>query len=236
MDLINSILSIRFWNKHGMLVAWGLAAFVMFAVLASIGWTTYASLAEKKKNYQPQTIAPISQSAPKNYRVADIVAANLFGNPKPVLVVENAPKTTLNLKLQGILWADDQQYARAIIQSGNKNTELYSVGEKIKDANASVKEIRSNEVLLNRNGATESLPLVKSNKSGDRELITFSSKNAPRSAPTPQSASEVKISDRFAAAKTNQGTAVRSPNGAPRKVRKPNFSGLDRALKKMGEL
>jgi len=118
--------------------------------------------------------------------------------------------------------------ARAIITSGNKKAGLYSIGEDIQGVGASVKEIRSDEVLLNRNGAVESLK-IKKKSGGGNSIISYNDSrphiNAPRA-----SAASIQSQQQTGEFKN------RSENGEPRKIRKPNFSGLDRALQKMGEI
>ncbi len=208
------------------------ALLCLLLVLVSMGWNVYKQSQVRHSNYQPREIAVQANSRRNAYRVNDIVAANLFGDPSPRVVVKKAPKTTLNLTLQGILWASESSMARAIIQTGKKASELYSVGESIKGASASVKEIRAGEVLLDRNGATESLPLIKQTSSGNRQLVTY---NDPAQAATSRPVAR-KLTQRSRNMTRPVTQKKRAPNGAPRKVRKPNFSGLDRALKKMGEL
>lgn len=245
MELFNTITTNRFWSKHAVTLAWGIAALLMVLVIARISWISYSQNKIKSANYQAQPVAPLARPTKRSYRVNDIVAANLFGDPNPPPVVKQAPKTTLNLTLQGILSASDPLMARAIIQGADKKkSELYSVGEAIKGAGASVKEIRHNEVLINRNGATESLPLIKSAKSGNRQILTFSNVDSGSSGEAAIAATQSaatrsekpRLSTQFSAANRNSTQRTRARNGKPRKVRKPNFSGLDRALKKMGEL
>lgn len=232
MEIVNTILNHRLWHKHGANAVLAVAILCLLGVLGSVGWTAYSQSKIKQKNYQPQDIAAPNRANKPSYRVEDIVAANLFGDPAPKkVVVKKAPKTTLNLTLQGILWASDDTMARAIIQSGKKQPELYSVGEKIKNAGASVKEIRDAEVLLDRNGAVESLPLVKKKSSGKGPVISYGQSGGGSNN---QLAGVNRVKQDNAAVKPI--VRPRSANGAPRKIRKPNFSGLDRALKKMGEL
>ena len=233
MEMLNTILNHRLWHKHAQKGALGLAVLCLLGVIGWISWSAHTQLKIKQANYQPQKITAPSQSKRPTYRVDDIVAANLFGNPSPVAVVKKAPKTTLNLKLQGILSASDQSLARAIIQSGKKSSELYSVGEKIKNAGASIKEIRDNEVLLDRNGAIESLPLAKKAASGDRKIISYTD---AVSGTNHNVASVTPTSSATRNSRRSNKTRPQSANGQPRKIRKPNFSGLDKALKKMGEL
>ena len=230
MDLFNIISNNRFWNKHGTLAVWLLACLALLIAVSRIGWTGYSQAKIRSANYQAQDINPLVNSSKPLYRVNDIVSANLFGDPTPEKVVAKAPKTTLDLTLQGILWATDSTQARAIIKSGKKSSELYSVGENIKGAGASVKEIRDGEVLLDRNGATESLPLMKKTSSGNGPLITYSDQ-----------ATEITLGgntrplERYLSNPPKQLRSA-SSNTTPRKARKPNYSGLDKALKKMGEI
>lgn len=237
MQLINTISNSRFANKHGLRIAWGLAAACLLWLLLSAGLTMREHLANKEDNYAAQALPTIAKAKQTNYRASDIVGANLFGDPNPRPVVKQAPKTTLDLKLQGILWATDGAMARAIIMSGKKTSKLYSIGESIDGAGASIKEIRDGEVILSRNGAEESLPLIKKTASGNRQLITYS---------TPTQRSRDTRLGNNALARTDKTNSIqdlrrssakpRSANGKSRKIRKPNFSGLDRALKKMGEI
>ena len=242
MQLANSIANNRFWNKHGVSITWGLAGLCLLLSVIYIGWTTYSQAQTRAANLQPQDIRPLAQPSRRLYQVAEITSANLFGDPTPRPVVTNAPKTTLNLTLQGVLSASDQSMARAIITSGKSKTELYSVGENIQGAGASIKEIRATEVLLNRNGATESLPMVKSDLNKNNPIISYADVNAANSRQAAldnlnSGSNRPAVSrERFAAANVNTNRQRQGTNGTPRKVRKPNFSGLDRALKKMGEL
>ena len=227
---MNTIANNRFWNRHGLRAGWALSVLILLLAVGKVSWTAYQSAQIKQANYQAQAVAPIARANKQGYRVRDIVAANLFGDPAPKPVAKQAPKTTLDLTLQGILWASDPNLARAIIMSGKRSSELYSVGEDIKGAGASVKEILSGEVLLNRNGATESLPLVKLKSSGNNQIISYTT-------PLRQQGSGSRPDNRTLSQNTQaRNLKPRSANGAPRKIRKPNFSGLDRALKKMGEI
>jgi type II secretion system protein C len=227
MDLFKTISNNRLWNKHGTPVVWLLACLALLIAVSRAGWIGYSQSKIKNTNYQAQKIDPLVKSSRQLYRVSDIVSANLFGDPAPKIVVENAPKTTLDLTLQGILWATDSTQARAIIRRGKRSSELYSVGEDIKGAGASVKEIRDGEVLLDRNGATESLPLLKKTSSGNQPLITYVDQTA---------AIELDGNTRTLNRNISEPASRAESNATPRKVRKPNFSGLDKALRKMGEI
>lgn len=233
MELLNTISNNRTWNRHGLKIVYAVALLLCLLVVASISWNIYSQSKLKSANYAPQKIAPIVQKTVQSYRVNDLVQANLFGDPTPPKIDKPIVKTTLDLTLQGILSATDPQMARAIIQSGKKKSELYSVGENIKGAGVSVEEIKFNEVLINRNGAIESLPL-KSKRSGLKDsLITYSSQGSSGNL----SQSGLNTNSYTPASTTGRSTRKkRSPNGQRRAIKKPNFSGLDRALKKMSEI
>ena len=211
MDSLINLKSHPVVDQHGPKIALAISILCLLIFIISCGLGIRAHAKTKSENYAPQPIEAVSKRNNRpRYRINDVTSANLFGNPAPKKVVQNAPKTTLNLKLQGILAATDNTVARAIITSGSKKAELYSVGESIQGAGASVKEIREYEVLLNRNGATESLPLEKTSSKGDTSVYT----------PIKQSANSTETSQPA----TPQSTTAPSQ---PRKIRKPNFSGLD---------
>jgi len=230
MELLNTISTSRTWTLHGTKIAYAAAIVLLLLSIASVAWHARVQSNIKALNYAQQEIAPIKTKAKESYRVNDIVRANLFGDPTPAKIVpKNAPKTTLDLTLQGVLSATDDNIARAIIMSGKRKSKLYSIGETIQGAGVSVEEIRASEVLLNRNGAIERLPLVKGKGSsaGDASIITYADQiaDAELASITPASTGISRSTPR-----------PRSSNGERRKVKKPNFSGLDRALQKMGEI
>jgi len=233
MELLNTIATSRTWTRHGLKIAYAVSGLLLLASVASVAWNIRTQSQIKVVNYSEQTIAPINQRPKHSYRVNDMVRANLFGDPSPAPIAKVAPKTTLDLTLQGVLAASDTNIARAIIMSGKRKSKLYSIGESIQGAGVTVEEIRGSEVLINRNGAIESLPLVKSKSSGrgNDSIITYSGGSSGQlSQPQLQTASASPTQIRRSTSKP------RSENGQPRKIKKPNFSGLDRALQKMGEI
>jgi len=229
MQLLNTISTSRTWTRHGLKIAYGFSGLLLLAVIASIALSIKTQNEIKAANYAKQAIAPIKKKTQHSYRVNDIINANLFGDPSPAPVAKVAPKTTLDLTLQGVLAANDSSIARAIIMSGKRNSKLYSIGQSIQGAGVSIEAIKANEVLLNRNGAIESLPMVKlkSRDNGDDSIISYSN----------GSSGQVSNSDLHKVSQVSRtASKPRSPNGKPRKIKKPVFSGLDRALQKMGEI
>ena len=221
MELFNRISNTPVIIKHGPKLALAFAVLCLVALILITGLGMRAQAQIKAENYAPQKLQSKQKKQRQNYRVNDIVKSNLFGNAKQKVTEKKAPKTTLNLTLLGVLSSTDSPIGRAIIKSGrSKEAELYSIGDEIKGAGASIKEIRPLEVILNRNGAIESLPLNKKSSKGNGFVFTpVTSDNAPGVIDDEQS----------------NNVRATSVNGEPRKIRKPNFSGLDRAIEKLGE-
>jgi len=189
----------RILTRHGVTLAWVIAGLCLLLVLISIGWQIRSDLLAKKRDYAPQQAQTIVAREGPSYKINDVVRANLLGDPTPAPVVKEAPKTTLDLTLQGVLWATNDGLARAVI--------------------------------ISRGGAAESLPLVTV-KGGDN-IISYTSgqsNDLSQASFTPRT-SQPTNSDFSQPDNTNQ---VRERQA--RKVRKPNFSGLDRALEKLGEI
>ena len=221
----------QYWLKRNTVkLAWALAILCLLITVANIIWHVRSTYISKKANYAPQEQFKLTVSKGPNYQINQVVRANLFGDPTPAPVAKKVKKTTLDLTLKGVLWATDDGIARAIIQAGKKDSKLYSIGDDIDGANASVREIRDNEIILNRNGASESLPLAKIK--GSDGIISFTSAgqggitNASYTAPTLPAVNTTN----FRPSSSNDTSTEK------RRIRKPNFSGLDRALRKAGEI
>jgi general secretion pathway protein C len=104
-------------------------------------------------------------SAPDYTRLS---AVHLFGSapeaaPEPVVqAVLDAPDTTLNLELTGIVAREASEVGQAIITSGRNESHTYSVGDTIEDASgARLHSVYDDRVLLNRSGRLETLRLPK---------------------------------------------------------------------------
>lgn len=230
--LFETIKNNHFWNKYGLALAWGLSLLMLVFAIAYTAWFGYKHYKAQQTGYVSNAAVITSQQSLRpSFNASDITSAKLFGDTTPKVVKRVAPKTTLNLKLQGILSASSPQTARAIIATGNGKANLYSIGDSIEGANASIDSINPNEVLLNRGGAIERLPLVKKTTSGNRSIVQF---NTPQpiepfeNTPAPSAVTQQTDVNQF-----NNPTKTRAVNGKPRKIKKPNFSGLDQALKKL---
>lgn len=94
---------------------------------------------------------------PSSYH--EITQASLFGVFVPNDLA-NVKKSMLNVTLVGILFADPIEDSQVIIQDSSGEALNYKLGDKI-PGDASIKRITSMGVLVERNGALESLSLPK---------------------------------------------------------------------------
>ena len=101
----------------------------------------------------------------KQPQYAQIISqAHLFGRYQQKTEVRSvntdAPETRLNLVLKGLLAATPVEHASAIIAIGKRGKEdIYSIGDKV--SGATIKEIHTDRVVLERNGRYETLRMPK---------------------------------------------------------------------------
>lgn len=142
----------------------GLLGVVAIATaLAQLSWrlTPYSSkegvTVTQAMHHQARDVAQLS--------ITELTDSHLFGlalaQPGGAI---NAPETTLNLTLRGI-FALDSQRALAIIASGGADEQPYKVGDAL-PGGASVHEIASDKVILERSGRFETLTLPKESLDG----------------------------------------------------------------------
>lgn len=96
---------------------------------------------------------------------ADQIAnQHLFGkiprNEVRPAVVKDAPKSSLNYKLRGIYYSEDQALASVIIQKQSKTSRFYRLGDEI-DNKIYIDQIQPNHILISRLGRLEKLVLEK---------------------------------------------------------------------------
>ncbi|BCA95956.1 general secretion pathway protein GspC [Legionella antarctica] len=90
-----------------------------------------------------------------------ILDSSLFGVYVPNdLNEDNVKKSMLNVNLVGILLGDKTDESQVIIRSAGGEENTYKTGDKI-PGGAIIKRIMANGVLVERNGALESLSLPK---------------------------------------------------------------------------
>ncbi len=109
-------------------------------------------------NVSPTSSAPSHQRADP----AQLANLHLFGQAAPdnTESVANAPDTRLDLTLRGVLAADDEGAARAIIANPGGDEQVYTVGAAT-PGNATLKQIFLDRVILFSNGRNETLRLPK---------------------------------------------------------------------------
>ncbi|EPU5980351.1 type II secretion system protein GspC [Vibrio vulnificus] len=98
--------------------------------------------------------------------LADLQAINLFGvynenKPKPVVsqpVVQDAPKTRLNLVLVGAVASSNPQTSLAVIANRGQQA-TYGVGEEIEGTRAKLKAVLVDRVIIDNEGRDETLML-----------------------------------------------------------------------------
>ncbi len=144
--------------KAAVLVLGGLLAYQ----LALLSWSFFP-IPESQYQWQAPQVTTTANSNKIN--TLKLQQLHLFGeaqraqapvkNNKPVSA---APKTTLNLTLVGVVAASDPEYSSAIISSKGRQ-ESYFVDSQIEGTEASIAEIYADRVILDVDGALQTLLL-----------------------------------------------------------------------------
>lgn len=119
----------------------------------------------------PETAAPPPRSSPgddspaaqSRFDTRALTSAHLFGEAVAGTVETraapiDAPDTTLNLSLRGILHNSDPEYSRALVQEGNGDTEVLAPGAEMAGG-AILDAIYADRVILRRGDRHEALRL-----------------------------------------------------------------------------
>ncbi len=101
-----------------------------------------------------------------NQKTTQIARSLLFGQVEkqtkvvtPVKV-EDAPESTLNYKLRGIYYSEDNSLASVILQKGRDESEFYRLGDEI-DNKIYINQINPDNILISRLGKLEKLVMEK---------------------------------------------------------------------------
>ncbi len=136
----------------------------------------------------PPATAPTNvKPQPRANHDRKIAQLHLMGKPAPaasVKKVENAPETTLNLKLLGVL-AGGKEYGYAIISSGANKIKHYALGDDI-PGGAVLHAVYADRVILERDIRMETLRLPRANAKGFSQKKTTSTSqraNQPQTSP-----------------------------------------------------
>jgi general secretion pathway protein C len=122
-------------------------------------------LAEAAPSALPAASAPARPvAASPAIQLATIVNAHLFGSAAGS-GADNAPNTTMPLILAGVIAGKDPNKGQAIIGANAASGKLYAVGAMI-PGGARLHAIYADRVLIERNGALETLPLPRNTPSG----------------------------------------------------------------------
>ena len=195
--------------------------------LADLTW----QLVPRPELPAPDAVATPSSPNPSDPRAEDaeptldgLAQLALFGTfepepepqePTPQQVVE-APKTRLNLELQGIIAGSDPQTGLAIIAERRRDGSLYRVGDTITQG-AVLHAVHRDQVILKRGERLETLELPQ-----QRGLITASAPDEMRSNARPgRSNAPPEVSARAGRSSQRNGsdrTPQRPPAGGPRET------------------
>ncbi|MGM0451228.1 MAG: type II secretion system protein N [Pseudomonadota bacterium] len=93
-----------------------------------------------------------------------------FGTPgeEPSESVERAetlPETNLQLLLRGVMAGDAEQRDSALVEGPDGETDVYSVGDSL-PGNASLREVRKRRIVIEREGALETLTFPENKEAG----------------------------------------------------------------------
>lgn len=132
-------------------------------LMAKLTWLVWPA-PEASSPIQSETLAAAQVTGSPSLDA--LLAAHLFGKfeeksvePVPVARVTEAPKTSLNVKLTGVVATKNQpEQGTAIIES-NGVEQVYAVDEQIEGTSASLKQVLEDRVLLQVSGRFETLML-----------------------------------------------------------------------------
>ena len=153
---------------------------IVFCILSALllVWVVYQGVRESQELNQPlqdkvsiQKQNKVSEQLGFSYNISSISNSDFFktiAKAKPKKVV--AKKTSLKLKLEGIVSADNKEMSRAVIRSQQQKAISYEIGDSIKGTNAKLDSVEAYRVIINRAGVLESLEL-------DRKKIEKTSLN-----------------------------------------------------------
>jgi general secretion pathway protein C len=138
-------------------------AFVLAALIVlELGRVAFALVSNPVKSPQPATPLAAANNARPGVNVQDVVNAHLFG----VAVADpgsqdpaNAPPSSANLMLTGTIATQDPKHGVAIVSDAGGPSRVYSVGDRL--AGASLHSVYLDHVILDRNGALETVTLPR---------------------------------------------------------------------------
>lgn len=145
-------------------LAFLISAALVVLLAYSLANLTWALLPRSEEAQAAPKVAPgtvVRREAP-DYRT--LASLHLFGEAKPEARTQqaaapiDAPETTLNVTLRGILFNPNPEHARAIIAVPGEKDKDFAVGEEL-PGGARIDQIYADRVMLLRNGRYETLRL-----------------------------------------------------------------------------
>ncbi|MCH1930460.1 type II secretion system protein GspC [Shewanella sp. A25] len=167
MDLLDKVIAKAAGIPHkplSRIVFW--FGFIMCILLAAqITWKLVPGNASSSA-WSPTATTTASQGNGQ-FDLTGLKQLALFGKVEPksdkpkvevVETVTDAPKTTLSIQLTGVVASTANQKGLAIIESSGSQ-ETYSLGDKIKGTQASLKEVYADRIIITNAGRFETLML-----------------------------------------------------------------------------
>jgi len=140
----------------------GITAVLAFYVLWQAGPLVWNLWLLNDEASQPGTLVPLSSRNTEPESLQNLLRYPLIQSEATATaqrsVSVDAPVTSLNLKLVGLMYSTDQDQARAIIQSPTEGARSYATHERVAD-NAEIYSIEPDRVILIHAGRQEALLL-----------------------------------------------------------------------------
>ncbi len=149
-----------------------LKTLVMLLVLSGLAWQlSIAIWSVVPVSSQMQQLPPQANIVDRNVastvtdyqaQATEVASAFLFGKPEPkvVEVVTEAPVTTLNYKLRGIFYAENDGESSAIVEIKANDSQYYRINDELAE-NILLASIEADHILIDRYGKLERLDLEK---------------------------------------------------------------------------
>ncbi len=182
-----------YWNRHAQPIIHGLGAIALVCLLSMLAmqaWQDGSRLLTPPPPVATATKAPTG-SANSSLSSQALVNINMMGHSNQAIATTNnksLPTTRLQLQLRGTFTHSDPKQASALIAERNKSAKRYHNKEAL-PGGATLAEVRSDSVVLSRNGRLENLffpaPSSPSGKSGQQtsHQVNTPPRRPPVSAP-----------------------------------------------------
>ena len=152
---LNAIDLFNQYNKVLASIAIWLLVFVLFGILGKTIIFFIQGGTNTATSSGIQVIQPIPSRSLQDYGLARL---NLFGDVEETVAtaVVDAPKTSLNLELQGVFTNDEPSRSSAIVAQKGKSGELFNIGDPL-PGNAILNAVFDDHILLKRGTRIEKL-------------------------------------------------------------------------------